>query len=63
MKGTTSIKFNQATMIEAVQMYLDAQLSGKHVVRSVKANPPSSAYNDQGGFEVDFAEIETEKAA
>ncbi len=57
MKGSTTIKINQATMIEAVQMYLDAQLSNGHTVTSVKAMP-SGAYADQGCFEIEFSERE-----
>lgn len=62
MRGSTTIRFNQLTMIEAVQMYLDAQLSSKHTVASVKAMS-SGAYGDAGCFEIEFIEEESAKAA
>lgn len=58
MKGTITIQFNQATMIEAVQMYLDAQMLKSHVVKSVKATPATSGYSEQGCFDIEFSEAE-----
>lgn len=60
MKGSITIRFNQATMIEAVQMYLDAQLSKTHLVASVKAVSPGG-YSEQGCFDVEFSEVEPDK--
>jgi hypothetical protein len=56
MKGNNTIDMNGATMIEAVQMYLDSQFTGKHTVKSVKAK--TGGYNDVG-FEIEIVEIET----
>ena len=55
MKGNTTIKFNQSTMIEAVQMYLDAQLTGKHIVESVRSVSGGSGYSD-GCFDIEIKE-------
>ena len=63
MKGNTTIKFNQATMVEAVQMYLDAQLASKHKVESVKPLGSTGGYADQGGFEIEFTEEASAEAA
>jgi hypothetical protein len=62
MKGNTTIKFNQATMIEAVQMYIDAQLTGKHSVASVKATS-GGGYDSQNGFEIEISEADKETKA
>ena len=59
MKGANTINPNQATMIEAVQMFLDDQMSVQVVVRSVK--PYSSP--DGPGFEVVIEPLAEEDAA
>ena len=58
MKGNVTIKFNQATMVEAVQMYLDAQLTSAHTVARVKSTSGTS-YNEEGSFEIEFTEKES----
>ena len=45
MKGNITIKFNQATMLEAVQRYMDAQFSSKHKVASVKTAGSANNFN------------------
>jgi len=55
--GNTTIKFNQATMVEAVQMYLDAQFTDKHTVTSVKA-VSGTAYNTPDIFDVEIRKEE-----
>ena len=64
MKGSITIGFNQATMIEAVQMYCDAQFTGKHKVKQVVPRPSANAYNSGSGSEFDIEitdEMETPK--
>ena len=62
MKGNNTITMNEATIIAAVQMYLDAQYregSGQ-VVNSVKP-VATGRYGDEGCFDVKVSE--PEKAA
>lgn len=54
MKGSTTLKINLATMIEAMQMYLDSQLVGKHTVTNVK--PVANSYTPGNEFEVELGE-------
>ena len=61
MKGTTTLTFNQTTMVEALQMYLDAQLSSNHKVASVKATTGAGYAND-GSFEIIISEPEAKTA-
>ena len=58
MKGSVTLKFNQATMIEALQTYLDAQFKERHVVTAVKA-VSGSAYSDAGCFEIEVSDRDT----
>ena len=58
MKGLTTIEINQATMVEAMQQYFDAQLKEPHVVKTVKKASSSSSstggYAASDSFEVEF---------
>lgn len=56
MKGGNSLSINQSTIIEAMQMYFDAQLSTKQIVKSVKKDTSKYAGCDE--FIVDFCDTE-----
>ena len=51
MKGNNTFNFNQATMIEAMQFYLDAQLKAKVKVVAVR-----SARDCMDGYQVEVEE-------
>lgn len=58
MKGNNTLSINQATMIEAMQMYFDAQLAMKQTVLSVSKD--TSNYSSADAFLVSFSEVSTE---
>jgi len=59
MKGNNTVTINQATMIEAMQLYFDAQLKTPHTVVDVKKNP--NDYSGVEGFIVSFGELAKEE--
>ncbi len=57
MKGNNTLQINQATMCEAVQMWVDSIMPKKDArVKRVKRNNDSIAGSDQ--FDVDLETIE-----
>lgn len=52
MKGVNVISINQATMVEAMQLYFDAQLATKQLVVSVKKD--GTKYGSCDEFTVEF---------
>lgn len=54
MKGQITIKLNQATMVEALQQYFDAQLKTSHAVKNVRKD--SAASHGADTFEVELEE-------
>lgn len=60
MKGNNVFTLNQATMIEAVQEYLDKRYSPKVNVATVRANT-SGTYGQEGTFIVDVKEIAAQR--
>lgn len=58
MKGQATIKLNQATMVEALQQYFDAQFKTPHVVTSVRKDSAPSHGADT--FEVELEEVQSD---
>lgn len=57
MKGNNTFELNQPTICEAVQFWLDAQLTEKVKVEKVESKA-SSGYGSGGTFAVTFAAVE-----
>lgn len=53
MKGNITITMNQASMMEAVQAYIDGQFTEKHTVKNIKPES-NSAYNGPNTYEVEI---------
>ena len=56
MKGSNTIQFNEATIIAAVQEYLDKRYTPNIQVQSVKATSSGAGYATQGMFAVEVTE-------
>lgn len=54
LKGKTTLEMNKATMIAALQMYLDSTFKESHVVTDVKLSTVNSGYNSGSVFTVDL---------
>ncbi len=56
MKGSNTLKINQATMMEAVQLWIDKTMHEPPKVTAVKS--VAGAYNQDAEFEVVLSEQE-----
>lgn len=53
MKGSTTITINQATMLTAMQQYMDTQFTTPHVVKNVKRTS-NTTYSGGDEYEVEL---------
>lgn len=53
MKGLTTITINQATMLTAIQQYMDTQLTTPHVVKNVKRSS-NTTYSGGDEYEIEL---------
>lgn len=57
MRGINTLFINQATMIEAMQLYFDQQLSTKQKVIGIELDK-DTVYGQPSGFVVSFSDEE-----
>jgi len=54
LKGKTTLEMNKATVIAALQMYLDSTFKESHIVTDVKQSSSSGGYNTNVTFTVEI---------
>jgi hypothetical protein len=60
MRKTTKLNISVETMTEAMQQYIDKEMTGKYSVASVAIDATGSSSYDSPGFVVTIVEVETD---